>query len=385
MLRRWRRFGRTEQEALALGVRLTRIRWDVVLLLTLTAAWGLAMLYSAGGGSWEPWAWRHGARFGIALAILFMVALVDIKFWFRVAYPGYLAAIGLLVSVEYLGVGTGSQRWIDLGPILLQPSELMKIALVLALARYFHGLSHEDVGRIIYLIVPTAMVLLPVALVLRQPDLGTAGMLLMGAGALFFLAGVRWWKFAAVFAAALAALPLAWQFLKDYQKERVFTFFNPDRDPLGGGHHITQSKIALGSGGMFGKGYLQGTQSHLEFLPEKQTDFIFTMVGEEFGLVGTLSLIAIYLALLAYGYVISLSCRHQFGRLVALGVTTTFFLYVFINMAMVMGLIPVVGVPLPLVSYGGTAMLTVMVGFGLLLGVYIHRDRVLGAKVAGDP
>jgi rod shape determining protein RodA len=281
----------------------------------------------------------------------------------------------MLVAVELQGsIGMGAQRWLDLGVTQIQPSEIMKIALVLALARWFHGASIEDVGRIPFLLVPLILVGLPVALVLKQPDLGTALMLLMCGGAMFFLAGVRLWKFALVIAGAGGALPLIWGHMRDYQKNRIYTFLDPENDPLGSGYHILQSKIALGSGGLFGKGFLLGTQSHLNFLPEKQTDFIFTMLAEELGLVGGLILLGLYTLVFVYGFAIALRSRNHFGGLLGLGITINFFLYVFINTAMVMGLIPVVGVPLPLISYGGTAMLTVMFGFGLLMSVYIHRD-----------
>ncbi|MBT7449336.1 MAG: rod shape-determining protein RodA, partial [Rhodospirillaceae bacterium] len=262
--------------------------------------------------------------------------------------------------------------------------ELMKVALVLALARYFHSLSLEDTGRPTFLIVPLLMVFVPVVLILRQPDLGTALMVVMGAGVLFFMAGVRLWKFITLIVATLAAIPITWPMLAGYQQNRILTFINPERDPLGAGYHILQSKIALGSGGLFGKGFLQGTQSHLNFLPEQQTDFIFTMLAEEMGLVGGVTLIGLYVIVLIYGFAIALRCRHQFGRLVAIGVTTTFFLYVFINVAMVMGLIPVVGVPLPLISYGGTALLTIMLCMGLLMSVYVHRDVQIGVRGGYD-
>jgi rod shape determining protein RodA len=278
----------------------------------------------------------------------------------------------------------GAQRWIDLGIINLQPSEVMKIALVLVLARYFHGLATDDVGRPLKLVLPTLMVLTLVALVLKQPDLGTAMMLLFGGAAVFFAAGVRIWMFAVVLAAGVAALPVGWEFLHDYQRRRVLTFLGPESDPLGAGYHILQSKIALGSGGLFGKGLLQGTQSHLNFLPEKQTDFIFTMLAEEFGLIGSLGMLMIYAVILAYCFAIALSAKNQFGRLLAIGISTTFFLYLFINMAMVMGLIPVVGVPLPLVSYGGTAIVSLMLGFGLVLCVYVHRDVMIGRHATGE-
>jgi rod shape determining protein RodA len=297
------------------------------------------------------------------------------RHWYRSAYWIYGASLTLFIAVDQHGaVGMGAQRWIDLGFMQLQPSEIMKIALVLALARYFHGLSAENSGRLRYLVVPALLVLVPVGLVLKQPDLGTAIMLLAAGAILCFLGGVRLWLFAAAALGGATAAPVAWSFLRDYQKTRLYTFLEPDTDPLGAGYHIMQSKIALGSGGLFGKGFLLGTQSHLSFLPEKQTDFIFTMFAEEFGLVGGLVLLALYVLVIGYAFAIALRSRSQFGRLLGLGIAANFFLYAFINTAMVMGLIPVVGVPLPLISYGGTAMVTVMLGFGLLMNIGIHRD-----------
>ncbi|MEO1248759.1 MAG: rod shape-determining protein RodA [Pseudomonadota bacterium] len=361
--------------SLSLKEKIVQINWSLVLLLTMVAGIGVAMLYSAADGNLDPWAIRQVTRFGLGLGVLFIAALIDIRIWLRVAYPFYAISIVLLVAVELFGaVGMGAQRWIDIGFMQLQPSEVMKVAVVLALARYYHSMADEDVGRITPLIIPLVMILAPVALVLRQPDLGTALLLLMVGGAMLFLAGVRLWKFAVVGAAAVSAVPIAFQFLHPYQRNRVLTFFNPENDPLGSGYHILQSKIALGSGGMFGKGFLQGSQAHLNFLPEKQTDFIFTMLAEEFGLAGGLGLIVLYMLITAYGIVIGLVSRNQFGRLVAIGLMTNFFFYVFINIAMVMGMIPVVGVPLPLISYGGTAMLTLLLGFGIVMSVYIHRE-----------
>ena len=344
-----------------------------------TAGVGTVMLYSAAGGSAEPWAIKQLPRFVVALGIMLIVALSDIRLWLRWAYLIYFASLMLLVIVEFFGyIGMGAQRWLDLGIINLQPSEVMKIALVLALARYFHGLGGDDIGRPSKLLMPTVMVLIPVGLVMKQPDLGTAMMLLLGGAAVFFAAGVRLWTFGVVILAGLAAAPIAWEFLHEYQRRRVLTFLDPESDPLGSGYHILQSKIALGSGGLFGKGFLQGTQSHLNFLPEKQTDFIFTMLAEEFGLIGSLGMLALYAIILGYCFAIALSARNQFGRLLAIGITTTFFLYLFINMAMVMGLVPVVGVPLPLVSYGGTATVSLMLGFGLVMSVYVHRNVTIG-------
>ncbi len=361
--------------------KLLSVNWGLVLLLALLACVGFAMLYSAANGSWQPWAAKQMIRFSIALLLMIGVALVDIRVWLRAAYIIYLVALLLLIAVELRGaIGMGAQRWIDLGVIQLQPSELMKVAVVLALARYFNGVPIEEIGRPVKLVAPLLLVMVPAVLVLKQPDLGTALMLVMGGGAIFFLAGVRLWKFAVVLGAGAALVPIAWRFLRDYQKKRIYTFLDPENDPLGAGYHILQSKIALGSGGIFGKGFLLGTQSHLSFLPERQTDFIFTMLAEEWGLVGGLVLIGLYSLVFIYGYAIALLSRNHFGRLLAFGITINFFLYVFINTAMVMGLIPVVGVPLPLISYGGTAMLTVMFGFGLMMSVYIHRDVRIGRR-----
>ena len=365
--------------------KLWQMHWLFILLLAAAASVGFAMLYSAAGGNLEPWASRQIVRFAVGMGVLITVALIDIRLWLKYAYVLYLATVALLIAVEFMGeVGKGAQRWLDLGYVGLQPSELMKITLVLALARYFHGTSIEDVRRIPQLFVPLLLIALPAALVLRQPDLGTALMLIITGGVIFFAAGVQIWKFVVVGLAGVGAAPIAWQFLRDYQKQRVLTFLKPENDPLGSGYHIIQSKIAFGSGGIFGKGFLQGTQSHLNFLPEMQTDFIFTMLAEEFGMVGSLALLGLYVVILLYCVAISVRCRTQFGRLVGIGVTATFFLYIFINMAMVMGLVPVVGVPLPLISYGGTAMLTLLFGFGLLMGTWIHRDVMVGRRGIGD-
>ncbi len=369
------------EPSLTLWQKFWRINWLFVFILCLTASVGFAMLYSAADGNIDPWASRQMARFAVGLVLMAGIAMVDTRFWLRYAYVIYTASLVLLLAVEISGtIGMGAQRWIDMGIVTVQPSELMKIALVIALARYFHGARLEDIRNPLYLFAPLILVMLPAALVMRQPDLGTAMMLVMGSGAIFFTAGVRMWKFGLVLTLSIAALPVGWQFLREYQKQRVLTFLNPESDPLGSGYHIIQSKIALGSGGLFGKGFIQGTQSHLSFLPEMQTDFIFTMLAEEFGIVGALALLGLYSIILIYGIFFSVSCRNQFGRLVAIGMTTTFFLYVFINIAMVTGLIPVVGVPLPLISYGGTAMLTLMIGFGMLMGVYVHRDLQINRR-----
>jgi rod shape determining protein RodA len=377
--------GFTPAQRDSIGRKVLQINWGLVLLVTATASIGVAMLYSAANGSWNPWATRQILRFGIGLVILISVALIDIRFWWSNAYLIYGVLMMMLVAVEVAGsIGMGAQRWINLGAIKLQPSELMKVGIVLALARYFHGVSADDVKRIPYLFVPLLMIGAPSALVLKQPDLGTALFLIMTGGAIFFIAGVRLWKFGVVFAAAAAILPVVWTTLRTYQQKRILTFLDPESDPLGAGYHILQSKIALGSGGLFGKGFMQGSQSHLNFLPEKQTDFIFTMLAEEFGMVGGLVLLGLYLLIMIYGFAISLRSRTHFGRLLAMGITSMLFLSVFINIAMVMGLIPVVGVPLPLISYGGTAMLTLMIGMGFLICTYIHRDVAISRHGSGE-
>ena len=375
-----------DRSELRLSEKIRALSWGLVLLIGIAACFGIAVLYSAADGNMDPWAAKQTTRFAVALILMVGVALTGIGHWFRFAYWAYAAGLALVIAVDLRGfVGMGAQRWIDLGVIQLQPSELMNVAMVLALARYFHRLSDEDVERIRYWVLPALMVLVPTALVLKQPDLGTAAMLLMGGGVLFFLAGMplRFLLSAAIGSAA--ALPGIWHFLRDYQKNRIYTFLDPDSDPLGAGYHILQSKIALGSGGLFGKGFLQGSQSHLSFLPEKQTDFIFTTLAEEFGLVGGLGLLVLYTLIIVYGFAIALRSRNHFGRLLGLGIITNFFLYVFINTGMVMGLIPVVGVPLPLISYGGTAMLAVMLGFGLLINVGVHRDTRLNRSGESRP
>jgi rod shape determining protein RodA len=368
--------------------KVAHISWPVVFLIGCIASIGFAMLYSAAHGSADPWMDRQAARFAVGLAMMFAVAMVDLRTLMRVAYPVYLLSILLLIWVDFAGsVGMGAQRWIDLGVVQLQPSEIMKVSIVLTLARYFHGLSYEDVGRPLSLIVPTVLVLIPAALVLKQPDLGTAGMLLMVAGAIYVVVGVRWWKFAVILALGVGAAYYAWNapnILHDYQKARIMTFMDPESDLQGSGYHITQSKIALGSGSVWGKGFLQGTQSHLDFLPERQTDFIFTMFAEEFGMVGSLVLLGLYVLLVIYGTAIGIRCKNQFGRLLAFGLSFNLFCYFFINTAMVMGLIPVVGVPLPLISYGGTVLMTVLIGFGLILSVNIHREQRIGRRMGNE-
>ena len=369
------------EPSFGLAAKLWRISWGYVLLLCVLAGVGYVALYSAAGGSAEPYASRHILRFTFGLVMILCIALVDIRFIARFSWLVYGVSVALLVLVLRMGhVGKGAQRWIEIGGLQMQPSELAKIGLVMALAAWFHQASWERMGNPLFLIPPAILVLAPVGLILVEPNLGTAVITGIVGAAVFMAAGVRWWKM------ALAVLPIPFvaQFafgqMRDYQRARITTFLNPESDPLGAGYNIIQSKIALGSGGIWGKGFLQGTQGHLNFLPEKQTDFIFTVLAEEFGLVGGLSLMAVLACIVIGGMLIALRCRHQYGRLLALGIATNFFMYSFVNVAMVMGAIPVGGVPLPLVSHGGSAMLTVMFGFGLLMSVHVHR----GAEFIGQ-
>lgn len=354
--------------------KLLQVNWLYVVLLCGLAAVGYVALYSAGGGL-QPYAERHVMRFSAGLLLMLSVALVDIRVIQRFSWFAYGFGLLLLVAVMRFGhVGKGAQRWLDVGPLQVQPSELMKLVLILALASWFHRASWERVGNPMFLIPPILAILVPVGLILKEPNLGTAMITLMLGAAVMFAAGVRWWKFAMVALPVPLIANFVYHHLHGYQRARIDTFLHPENDPLGAGYNIIQSKIALGSGGMWGEGFLHGTQGRLDFLPEKQTDFIFTIIGEEFGLVGALAVMGLLLLLVLGAMLIALRCRHQFGRLVAAGIACNFFLYVFVNIAMVMGVIPVGGVPLPLVSHGGSAMITVMLGFGILLSVHVHRD-----------
>ncbi len=367
-----------------LAAKLWRVSWAYVALLCALAGVGYVALYSAAGGAPEPYASRHILRFGFGLVMMLCIALVDIRFIARLSWLVYGVSIVLLALVLRMGhVGKGAQRWIELGGLQLQPSELAKIGIVMALAAWFHRASWERMGNPLFLAPPAVMVLVPVGLVLKEPNLGTAVITAIVGASVFMAAGVRWWKMALAVLPAPFVAQLAFDHLHDYQRARITTFLNPESDPLGAGYNIIQSKIALGSGGMWGKGFLLGTQGHLNFLPEKQTDFIFTTLAEEFGLVGGLAVLGVLACLVTGGMLIALRCRHRYGRLLALGITANFFMYAFVNLAMVTGTIPVGGVPLPLVSHGGSAMLTVMFGFGLLMSVHVHRDAEF-AEGRGD-
>ena len=359
------------------------INWALILVITAVAGIGWLMLYSIAGGNIDTWARPQMQRFGLGMVILFIVAFVPIWFWRSMSGIAYAIAMILLLIVEFFGVvGMGAQRWIDLGFMRLQPSELMKVTLVMMLAAYYDWLDDKKVSRPLWVLIPVVLIVAPTILVVLQPNLGTSLMLLVGGAAVMFAAGVSLWYFAGVIGligGAIAGLFLTrgtpWQFLHDYQYKRIDTFLDPSADPLGAGYNIIQAKIALGSGGWAGKGFMQGTQSRLNFLPEKHTDFIFTTLGEEFGFIGAFSLLALYALVLVFCIVAAVQNKDRFSQLLIVGVAVNFFLYIAVNLSMVMGMAPVVGVPLPLLSYGGSATLVILLAFGLVQSAIVHRQR----------
>ena len=359
------------------------INWGLIVLIIGAAFSGFVMLISVAGGSLDPWASAQIQRFSIGLLAMFIIAMTPIWIWRNLSVPIYIVALLLLLLVEFLGsTGMGAQRWINLGFINLQPSEVAKVALIMLMAAYYDWLPTDKVSKPLWVLVPVIFISLPVLLVLQQPDLGTSILLLISGVIVMFLAGVHWVYFGTVIAltsgfviALFESRGTEWQLLQDYQFLRIDTFLDPDKDPLGAGYHITQSKIALGSGGWTGRGFMEGTQSRLNFLPEKHTDFIFTTIAEEFGFIGTISILAIYVGIIIFCLHSALKHKERFSSLLSLGLTVTFFLFFAVNMSMVMGLAPVVGVPLPLISYGGSAMLVLMGAFGLIQSAHVHRPR----------
>ena len=357
--------------------KLQSINYPLLGLIITLFFVGLAALYSISNGDFNSWPLKHSQRFILGLIIFFIVVFSNLRLIFGYAYVIFFLSIISLAIIPFFGIeSNGATRWINIAGISLQPSEFVKYTLILALAKYFHSINNDS-GFIKTLIIPLFITIVPVFLVITQPDLGTALIILLGGISLFWISGLNYKYFIVGVFSILCSLPVLWQYLKDYQKDRVLTFFNPERDPLGNGYHIMQSKIALGSGGIFGKGYMEGTQSHLNFLPEMQTDFIFTMLGEEFGFIGTLLLLLIYAALIMISIRLALKSRSLFSKYLSLGVCNVFFIYVFVNIGMVTGLLPVVGVPLPFISYGGSSMLAVMFGFGLLMNCYINRNIII--------
>lgn len=363
-----------------LSSKLGEIDWLFAVCLFLIAGAGALMMFSIAGSSWDPWAAKHLSRFLICFVIMVVLAMLDLRVWSAMAYPIYGVGLLLLVAVEAVGdTRMGAQRWLSIGGFSFQPSEVMKLGIVLALARFYHGMSAESARLSWWLLVPAAMIAAPVVLVAHQPDLGTSLLILFTGMAIMVLAGLDWRLIAAGIGSVMAIAPMMYFFvLHDYQRRRVDVLFNPEADPSGSGYHILQSKIALGSGGFFGKGYGLGSQSQLNFLPEKQTDFIFATLAEEFGFLGCISVLALYAAVIFMALRTAALSHSHFGRLAASGTTATFALYVLINGAMVMGLAPVVGVPMPMLSYGGTVMITVMIGFGLVQSARVHRYTEVG-------
>jgi rod shape determining protein RodA len=363
--------------------KVLHLNWALVILLVAVASVGFLMLYSVAGGELSKWAEPQMKRFAAGMFVMFFVAFVPIWFWRNMAGVAYGLSIALLLAVEFVGhVGMGAQRWINLGPIVLQPSEMMKFTLVMMLAAYYDWLDVRKTSRPLYVAIPVVIIVLPTILVLMQPNLGTALLLLLGGAAVMFMAGVSVWYFlvvGALGAGAIASVFLTrgtpWQLLHDYQYRRIDTFLDPTADPLGAGYNIIQAKIALGSGGWTGRGFMQGTQSRLNFLPEKHTDFIFTTLAEEFGFVGAFSLLILYALIIFFCFVTALQNKDRFSQLLVLGIGANFFLYLAVNLSMVMGLAPVVGVPLPFLSYGGSAMLVMMAAFGLVQSAHVHRPR----------
>lgn len=357
--------------------KISRLNLTLVSIIFSLAFIGFIMLYSAAGGSVAPWLYKQVVFFLLFLPVMFAIAIIDIRFWYKMSYLIYLGGVALLILVELKGnTHMGATRWIRFAGVNLQPSELMKVCLIIGYAKYFHSLEVGRERNILYLIIPAVMLAVPAFLIFRQPDLGTALILIMIASTLIFASGIDMRIVTGGVLAFLATIPFAWKFfLHDYQKQRVITFLNPGSDPLGKGYNIIQSKIAIGSGGITGKGFLSGTQGQLEFLPERQTDFIFTMLSEEFGFIGSLIVILLFTSIFTIGVFTIMRCKHHYGRVLVLGIISMLFYHAFINMAMVMGMLPVVGAPLPLISYGGTITAVTMIAFGFFLNVDIHKTK----------
>ena len=355
--------------------KIKNLNYLLIFLLILISFIGAAGLYSAADGSYQPWASKHLVRFYVFLLMAIVISFIDIKIIYKYSYALFALTLLLLISVEIIGVlGKGSTRWIRVFGFSIQPSELVKITIILALAKFYHDIKFENIKKIRYLFFPFLILAIPFGFVVIQPDLGTSLSILILGAFILFLAGIKLWKFILGLIITVVSIPIFLQSIKPYQRDRIISFLNPESDPLGKGYQLIQSKIALGSGGATGKGFLQGTQSYLEYLPEKQTDFIFTLIGEEFGFLGTIFIIFLFILLIAVCYFISIKCFHSYGRILALGVASNIFIYVFMNIAMVSGLMPVVGIPLPLISYGGSVMLSIMISIGLVLNVELNYN-----------
>lgn len=363
--------------------KLLYVNWPLALLLAAVCAVGVLMLYSIAGGNAAIWASAQGKRALAGLAGMLVMALIPLAFWRRLSVLTYALCLVLLVMAELMGeVRMGAQRWLQLGPVQIQPSEMAKIGLVMMLAAYYDWLPARRISHPFWVAIPVMLTVVPAVLVFAQPNLGTAILIILIGGGVMFAAGVHWAYFATVIGsiagavwALFAARGTEWQFIRDYQYRRIDTFLDPSNDPLGAGYNITQAKIALGSGGWTGRGFMQGTQSRLNFLPEKHTDFIFNTLAEEFGFVGSSALLVLYLLILGFCLATALTNRDRYASLLTIGIATSFFLLFAVNMLMVMGLAPVVGVPLPLVSWGGSSMIVLLLGFGLVQSAHVHKVR----------
>ncbi len=360
-----------------------RMPWGLVLLILAVASIGVAVLYSSTVTNpvEADLPMKHAMRFVMTFIMMLVLALIPLKIWMRLAFPAYLGTLILLIGVELFGsTGGGAQRWLQIGPVGVQPSEFMKLALSLALARYYQMYLGARAGGFWIHLPALILIMMPAALIFMQPDLGTTLMLVASGGTIIFFAGLYWRIILSVGTLGILGAPAAYFFvLEDYQRARVETLWNPGADPLGAGYQIEQAKIAVGSGGWDGKGYMQGIQSQLDYIPEQHTDFILTVIAEEFGFLGAAGLLLIWAIILGWAFAIALRCNSTFGRLAASGAVATILFYIAFNAGMVIGLLPVVGVPMPLVSYGGTAMVTVMACLGLILSAHIHRDDKLTA------
>jgi len=354
---------------------------DLILLFSILLLGVISIFaqYSSSGGSFDYYSKSHALRFGIFFILFLGVAFTPINFWHSTSFFIFLILVFLLLFVKFYGIQSqGSRRWVNLYIINLQPSELMKIGVILFLSNYYHKISEGDVNKVRFLLYPIIAILAPFILVLSQPDLGTAILILLSGVVVTWLAGVRWKIFAYLSFAAIVFAPIAISFLKPYQKSRILTFLDPDSDPLGAGYQIIQSKIAIGSGGLFGKGFLNGSQAYLNFLPEKHTDFIFTLFSEEFGFIGSVLMIFLYF-LITYRIIkIGNETRSIFGKLYCYGFANAFFIYVAVNMSMVLGLLPIVGAPLPILSYGGSSMLAIMLGLGIVMSCNVYKNSAVG-------
>ena len=366
---------RSIQSSLSFRDKLFSIDYVLVISILILGIVSMFAMYSTDGGEFKYHTESHVTRFFVFFVMFFVLSFVQIRFWHNTSYLIYIIFLILLIGVKYFGLtSSGSQRWLNFYFMNLQPSELMKIGLILFLAKYYHRVSIENVNRLRFLFIPVFVLITPVLLVVMQPDLGTSILIAAGGIVVAWLAGVRVKFFAYSMLIFIALLPIAISFLKPYQKVRILTFLNPEKDPLGAGYQIIQSKIAIGSGGLFGKGFLNGSQSYLDYLPEKHTDFIFTLFSEEFGFFGSIFILLLYAVIILRIVRIGNMTRSNFGKLYCYSFATAFFIYVVVNMSMVLGLLPIVGSPLPIMSYGGSSMMAIMLGLGIAMSCKVYKD-----------